>query len=221
MELEGEIYSPSLPLGRARLDLIERDIWNCAYPGICHSVYRYGSQQNGGGYCREVTDEVAARLGRLSFAAQDEVRAPVRAFLEAMGVSCREDAAAMKVEPAPAFEMVSPPEPAARARHAGTKRRARPVSAEELRAQPQLKLPIAGGRAAAARAGLRVAREQDEEIGVESLSLKDRRPAAQQKAGWERFRRLIRSWEAAGDAADRAPETPAPPFPTRRSAQGG
>jgi hypothetical protein len=200
MELDGEIYSPAVPLQRATLELIERDLWNGAYAGVCHAVYSYGAYPNGGSFCRDVTREVAARLGGMSFAATDEVKAPVRSFLEAMGVACREDRARPRDRPArEVFEMVSPVEPVARARRNAAKRRQRTPTPQELRAQPQLKLPIAGGKAAApATRGqeLVVESEQDDGAGVEALSLRDTRSLAEQRASWDRFRAMIRSWRA-------------------------
>ena len=49
-------------------EAIARDLWECAHAGVCHSVYRYGTHANGGSYCREITQDVATRLGRLSLA---------------------------------------------------------------------------------------------------------------------------------------------------------
>jgi len=216
MELDGEIYSPRMPLGRARLDVIERDIWNGAHAGVCHAVYSYGSHPNGGGFCREVTQEVAARLGRMSFSARDEIRAPLRAFLEAMGVTYREHREPRRDGPHDhPFEMEAPPEPASRAKRGAARRRSRALTPEELRAQPQLKLPIVGGGAAAPSGKLFVETEPDQGSGVGTVSLKDTRPLAEQKASWDRFRAAVRSWQApaAGEVGDEA-------VPGRRSKTG-
>ena len=66
MEGEGEIYSPAMTLSRSSEEAVTRDLWECAHAGVCHSVYRYGTHANGGSYCREITQDIAARLGRLS-----------------------------------------------------------------------------------------------------------------------------------------------------------
>jgi hypothetical protein len=204
MQHEGEIYSPKMPLERATFELIARDLWNGAYPGICHSVLCYGAHANGGGYCREITQDLAARLGEMSFSARDEMKGPVRAFLEAMGVPYRGHGAGRGVDAS--FEMVAPPEPVTRAKRAGARKRAKPATAAELRAQPQLKLPIAGGRhiAAAAKDRLVMDGEHDDDAGVESMSLKDTRSLAEQRASWERFRAMVRSWRSPAGADEAA-----------------
>jgi hypothetical protein len=202
MERDGELYSPEMPLSRASLDLIERDIWNGTYAGVCRAVYSYGTHANGGGYCREVTQEVAARLGEMSFAGRDAVKAPVRAFLEAMGVAFAERRPLREEAEAEPFEMIAPPEPVARARRAGARKRMKALTPAELRAQPQLKLPIAGGKSAEgpAKDRLVIESQRDEDAGVDSVSLKDTRSLAEQRASWERFRAMMRSWKAPADA---------------------
>ena len=208
MERDGEIYSPAMPLRRSTPELIARDLWNGAYTGVCHAVYSYGAYPNGGSFCREVTQDVAERLGEMSFATSDEASTPVRAFLETAGVACREARGGMRREPeGEAFEMVSPPEPTVRTRRNASKRRAKALTPEELRAQPQFKLPIAGGRAEVSRARDLIAEsESDEEAGVESVSLRDTRPLAQQKASWDRFRAMIRSWKREDELREAAAE---------------
>jgi hypothetical protein len=200
MELDGEIYSPKMPLSRATFEAIERDIWNGAYAGVCHAVYSYGARPNGGSFCREVTQDLAARLAEMSYTARGDVKASVRAFLEALGIDYygRRMPSPSGLEGEP-FEMRSPPDSVSRPRRASPKRRQRAMSPEELRRQPQLKLPIAGGRSGAAQpasGNLAVESEHDEGAGVDSLSLKDARSLAEQKASWDRFRSMVRSWKA-------------------------
>ncbi len=223
MELDGEVYSPDMPLSRASLELICRDIWNGAYAGICRAVYRYGAPANGGSYCREVTQEVAARLGEMSFAASDAPRASVRTFLEAMGIAYDKGGAPQSVEAArPAFEMVSPPEPASRTRRASLRRKAKAPTPQELRAQPQLKLPIAGGKGGeASHDRLLVESDHDADLGVQAVSLKDPRPLAEQKASWDRFRVSVSSWRAQDDDGAIAQQGSGEHTPDRKSARGG
>jgi hypothetical protein len=206
MELDGEIYSPKMALGRATFEAIARDIWNGAYAGICHAVYSYGARENGGSFCREVTQDLAARLAEISLSARGEVQPSVRAFLEAGGVDyCGRGAPSLNEPAGEPFEMTSPPDPVSRSRRASLRRKARVPSPEELRSQPQFKLPIPGGRAGEAAeesVDLLVESEQDEGAGVKSLSLRDTRPLAEQKASWDRFRSMVRSWKMrAADAA--------------------
>ena len=224
MEFDGELYSPRTPLSRATLELIERDIWNGAYAGVCHAVYSYGSHANGGGYCREVTQDLAERLGRMSFTGRGAVAAPVRAFLEAMGVDYYEDRSSrrgeMSVEP---FQMLAPPEPVPAARRGSPRRRSRSLSPEELRAQPQLKLPIAGGKtgeAVASPGKFLVEIERDEEAGIEVLTLKDTSSVAEQEASWDRLRAMVRSWEAAAGHGGNSPGGK-DEAPERKSAKTG
>jgi hypothetical protein len=195
MEGEGEIYSPAMTLGRSSEEAIARDLWECAHAGVCHSVYRYGTHANGGSYCREITQDVATRLGRLSLAMRREPAEPVRAFLKASGI----DYFGEEVEPVardfaahPPFEMQSPEQGEISRKMPRRKSRSRRLTPEELRAQPQFKLPISGGKdiGASGREG-RAAVETDEDTGVERLSLRDERTFAEQAAAWERFDRKM------------------------------
>jgi hypothetical protein len=204
MERHGEVYSPAMPLRRATLDLIALDLWNGAYSGTCHAVYSYGAFSNGGSFCREVTQEIAARLGEISFATAEAAKPAVRTFLAEMGIAWRDSGErSQEAPPVEAFAMVSPPEPAARAKRSPAKRRPRTPTPQELRAQPQFKLPIAGGKAASQAerlSRLALENERDEELGIEAVSLRDTRSLAEQKASWDRFRAMMRSWKADGIA---------------------
>ncbi|SEE29961.1 hypothetical protein SAMN05444161_5364 [Rhizobiales bacterium GAS191] len=190
MELDGEIYSPAMSLGRATQETIERDIWNGAHAGVCHAVYSYGSFANGGSYCREITREVAERLGRMSLASSGKPAASALAFLEMFGVGhCDAGAAApARSDDRPVFAQM--PAGSAAKRPPARKRRAKVLSPEELRAQPQFKLPIAGGKQDVAPSSTRI--ETEEEADVEVLSLKDTRPLAEIEAGWTRFDQKLR-----------------------------
>ena len=195
MEREGEIYSPSMPLCRNAQDAIESDIWQCVHAGVCHSIYRYGSERNGGSYCREITEEVAARLGRMSFSARREPASPVRRFLEAFGVEFYtqvDDRLALDRRAYPHFEMEAPRADLPARKNSRRKGRSKPLTAEELRAQPQFKLPIPGGRSPEASTSTN-AIESDEESGVEQVSLRDERPLVDQSAAWQRFDEKLRA----------------------------
>jgi hypothetical protein len=181
MKRDGEIYSPGMSLDRATQESIEGDIWNGVHAGICHAVYSYGSFANGGIYCREITQEIAERLGRMSFEGGSRPAAAALSFLESFGVAHRRLAS------------VRPDERTAKApakRAPVRKRRAKVLSPEELRAQPQFKLPIAGGKQSAAPSSTRIEAREGADVGV--LSLKDTRPLAEIEAGWARFDQKLR-----------------------------
>jgi hypothetical protein len=184
MKRDGEIYSPGMSLDRATQDSIERDIWNGVHAGICHAVYSYGAFANGGSYCREITQEVAERLGRMSFESGSRPAAAALSFLETFGVEHRRLAAPPSARPDDRTAQA----PAKRA--PARKRRAKVLSPEELRAQPQFKLPIAGGKQSAAATVTRIEAREEADVGV--LSLKDTRPLAEIEAGWARFDQKLR-----------------------------
>jgi hypothetical protein len=220
MDLDGDIYSPEMSLSRATAEMIERDIWNGTYPGVCHAVYSYGTYANGGSYCSEVTQDVATRLGRMSFAGRRGPAAPARAFLDAMGIAYFDEGRAgsqvgPKQQP---FELQAPDLPDSPVKS---------PSLPELRAQPQFKLPIAGGKDSQSprfenerSAPLSAATESDEDAGVEVLSLKDTRPLAEQVAAWKGFHQKMREMgvKAAGDPGDGLPGE-GEADPARRSAK--
>ena len=200
MEGEGEIYSPAMTLSRSSEEAVTRDLWECAHAGVCHSVYRYGTHANGGSYCREITQDIAARLGRLSLVMRREPAEPVRAFLEAFGVAFfgeGEERAAREHHAYPPFEMRAPQPSASLRKMSKRKSRAKRLSPDELRVQPQFKLPITGGkRIGGSRPESRAAVETDEVTGVERLSLRDERPFEERAAAWERFDRRLREMGA-------------------------
>ncbi|MFI5013919.1 MAG: hypothetical protein ACHQAY_16385 [Hyphomicrobiales bacterium] len=194
MELDGDIYSPEVSLGRATRDMIVRDLGDGAYKGTCHAVYSYGTYRNGGSYCSEITSEIARALSRRSLEASAEPCGSVRAFLDAEGLEYFRDAGerADRLRPQDRlFQLHRPAKPASpKAKRAPRQRRAKPLSPEELRAQPQFKLPIQGGKQGVAPQSIRT--EFQEEDGVEVLSMKEARPAAEIKADWERFDQKLR-----------------------------
>jgi hypothetical protein len=203
MEREGEIYSPGMTLGRSSEEAIERDLWECSHAGVCHSVYRYGTHGNGGSYCREITQEVAARLGRLSLAARRRPAEPVRAFLQAFGVEFfgeDEEHVPSGVPSYPLFEMRAPQPSESAKRTSRRKSRAKRLDPEELRLQPQFKLPIAGGKdIAGSRSKESAVESQDgDDAGIERLSLRDARPYKEQAAAWERFDQKLREMGVKG-----------------------
>ena len=207
MEREGEIYSPAMTLGRSSEEAVERDLWECSHAGVCHSVYRYGTHANGGSYCREITQELAARLGRLSLAARRRPAEPVRAFLQALGVEFfgeDEEHVPSDVSSYPPFEMRAPQENESARRTSRRKSRAKRLDPEELRTQPQFKLPIAGGKdigGSRSEESAESAVESNDEGGdadVERLSLRDTRPHKEQAAAWERFDRRLREMGVKG-----------------------
>jgi hypothetical protein len=235
MDLDGDIYSPEMSLSRATAEMIERDIWNGIYPGVCHAVYSYGTYANGGSYCSEVTQDVATRLGRMSFAGRRGPAEPARAFLDAMGIAYFDEGRAApqewpKHQP---FELQAPNSPGSPVkRSAPQKRRSRSPSPPELRAQPQFKLPIAGGKDSLSprlestvererSAPLSAATESDEDAGVEVLSLKDTRPLAEQVAAWKGFHQKMREMgvKVAGNPGDELPGEEGDADPARRSAK--
>lgn len=195
MERDGEIYSPAMVLARSSEEALERDLWECAYAGVCHSIYRYGTHGNGGSYCREITPEVAARLGRLSLATRRRPAEPVRVFLQNFGEDFFDEIEAPAADVlARPFEMWAPRPSATSTRVPRRKSRAKRLDPEDLRAQPQFKLPIAGGKAISSHSTEGEAEKTTEadETGIERLSLKDARPAEEQAAAWERFDRKLR-----------------------------
>jgi hypothetical protein len=225
MERQGEIYSPAMTLSRSSEEAVERDLWECTYAGVCHSVYRYGTHANGGSYCREITQEVAARLGRLSRALRRQPAEPVRSFLDAFGVQFFEGRPADERPAYQPFEMRAPQATGPSKRMPRRKSRAKRLNPEELRAQPQFKLPIAGGKVVGASrrsAGEATpspvepaAVETNERSGVELLSMKDCRPFEEQAAAWERFDQKLRGMGVTGtsepgQAAPRGDEGSAP-----------
>lgn len=219
MEGESEIYSPAMTLSRGSEEAVARDLWECAHAGVCHSVYRYGTHANGGSYCREITQDIAARLGRLSLAMRREPAESVRAFLEAFGVAFfgeGEERAAREHHAYPPFEMSAPQPGAPSRKMQKRKSRAKGLSPEELRVQPQFKLPIMGGKqVGGSRSESRAAVETDEVTGVERLSLRDERPFEERAAAWERFDRKLREMGARRAAE---PQEAAPPDEGERDA---
>ncbi len=230
MDREGEIYSPEMTLSRSSEEAVERDLWECVHDGVCHSVYRYGAHANGGSYCREITQEVAARLGRLSFALRRKPAEPVCIFLEASAVEFfgrGEGIGARRPVDHPPFEMRAPEQKEPSRILARRKNRGKQPSPEELRAQPQFKLPISGGKDAegspsptkdSASANGPAALESSDGSGIEQLSLKDERPLMEQAAAWERFDRKLRAMGVHGAPRDALPvdeaENDAPRRPT-------
>ncbi len=188
-----------MSLGRSSEAAIERDLWEGAYPGVCQRIYSYGTHANGGSYCREITQDVAARLGRLSLATRRRPAESVRAFLEAFGIEYFGEtvgARRARIGGSSTLRDAAASVGRARTQNARRKRRAKPLSAQELRAQPQFKLPIAGGKEGegsrsddAAERGSPAAVRSDEHAGVDELSLKDERPLAEQEAAWRAVRR--------------------------------
>jgi hypothetical protein len=230
MQHERDIYSPEMSLGRSSEAAIERDLWEGAYPGVCQGIYSYGTHANGGSYCREITQDVAARLGRLSLATRRRPAESVRAFLEAFGIGYFGETVEhgeRELGAPPPFEM-QPPRSDERARKMSRrKRRAKPLSAQELWAQPQFKLPIAGGREGEgsrsdddAERGSPAAVRSDEHAGVDELSLKDERPHAEQEAAWRRFDEKLREMgiAAADDGGHRSKLEEGRANPHRKSA---
>jgi hypothetical protein len=201
MEREGEIYSPVMTLNRSSEEALERDLWECAHAGVCHSIYRYGTHGSGGSYCREITHEVAARLGRLSLAMRRKPAEPVCVFLETFAVEFfgkGEGIGARDLPAYPPFEMRAPQQEEPSRTLTRRKSRGKRLSPEELRAQPQLKLPISGGRDVSSSRLEAPTRnsstaEPSADDAVERLSLRDERPLAEQAAAWERFDRKLRA----------------------------
>jgi hypothetical protein len=143
MEYDGDIYSPETSLGRATRENFEDDIWRGEYPGVCHAVYSYGTYPNGGSYCREITLEIASGMTRRSFEQEIEPIPAVCAFLEAAGEVWFKERREGVISP----RLIQMREEIAPARSRAKRRKgAKKASPEELRAQPQFKLPIAGGK---------------------------------------------------------------------------
>jgi len=193
MDLEGEIFSPGMSLGRATREMIERDIWNGAYSGVCHAVYSYGSYANGGSYCRDITREVAESLWRMSLAGKSRPAASAIAFLEKFELELAEERFEPLLDAAALGASSAKPRKARR-------RRAKELTPEELRAQPQFKLPIPGGKSAAqgseqgGQPSTRVEAGGEAEVkaDVGMLSLKDTRPRAEIEGAWRRFDTKLR-----------------------------
>jgi hypothetical protein len=143
MEYEDDIYSPETSLRRATRENFEDDIWRGEYPGVCHAVYSYGTYPNGGSYCREITLEIASGMARRSFEQAIEPIPTVCAFLEAAGEVWFKERREGVISPRPMqmHEEIAPARSPAKPR-----KRVKTASPEELRAQPQFKLPIAGGK---------------------------------------------------------------------------
>jgi len=153
MEYEGDIYSPETSHGRATREIFEDEIWHGEHLGMCHAIYSYGAYPNGGSYCRDITLEVASSVARRSFDQALEPIPAVCAFLQAAGEEWFQERreGVIAARPMPASEEAAPARPQAKFR-----KRVKKLSPEELRAQPQLKLPIAGGKSkAAGHAGTR------------------------------------------------------------------
>ncbi|MBV9519921.1 MAG: hypothetical protein JO068_17565 [Hyphomicrobiales bacterium] len=207
MEREGDIYSPAMRLSQSSEEAIERDLWECVHAGACHSIYRYGTHANGGSYCREITEEVAARLGRLSLSMRRPPAGPVRSFLEAHGVeffASIPERLDRDLPASPPFQMQAPQSGGSAKKSARRKSRSKPLTPEELRAQPQFKLPIAGGRdveisrTASGEAPVPSPGENDDASGIERVSLRDERSLADRSAAWKRFDEKLREMGVKG-----------------------
>jgi hypothetical protein len=146
MEYEGDIYCPETSHARATRENVEDDIWHGEHLGVCHAVYSYGAYPNGGSYCRDVTLEVASSVARRSFEQALEPIPAVCAFLQAAGEEWFQERreGVIADRPMPVSQEAAPARQQAKSR-----KRTKQLSPEELRAQPQLKLPIAGGKSKA------------------------------------------------------------------------
>ena len=230
MQHEGDIYSPEMSLGRSSEAAIERDLWEGAYPGVCQGIYSYGTHANGGSYCREITQDVAARLGRLSLATRRrpaELGARLSRSLRHRIFRRNGGAWRARIGGSSILRDAAASVGRARTQNDSSKRRAKPLSALELRAQPQFKLPIAGGREGegsrsddAAERGSPAAVRSDQHARVDELSLKDERPHAEQEAAWQRFDEKLREMgiAAAGDGGHRSKPVEGRADPHRKSA---
>jgi hypothetical protein len=145
MEHEGRIYSPETSLRKATREDFEDSVWKGGHPGVCRAVYQYGAYPNGGSYCRAITSEIARNLARRSLVSAIVPIEAVRAFLESEG----EDYFRQDEEVAALHGRATRLRPNAVPRTTpavSPRKRARKLSPEELRAQPQFKLPISGGK---------------------------------------------------------------------------
>jgi hypothetical protein len=106
---------------------------------VCHAAYSYGASDSGAARLSDATPEVARLLSDRSFDAGREPPEPVRLFLEEEGT----DYYGRERYPVP----VERPQPHTAAVPAMAKRRRKPLTPEQLREQPQFKLPITGGKA--------------------------------------------------------------------------
>jgi hypothetical protein len=137
----GDIYSPERRLADANEPAIEDDIWNGENVGVCHSIYAYGSYDNGGSWCCDITGRIAERLAQRSLDGRREPAEAVRAFLEQEGYAYH----GSEIWTSESLRDPAPTRPAAQPA-AKLKRRAKILTPEQMREQPQFKLPIAGGK---------------------------------------------------------------------------
>lgn len=143
MDDDGDLYIPETSLKDANEDSIEQDIWTGEHAGVCQAIYSYGAFWNGGSYCVDITDRIAERLSRRSLTAAREPVEAARRFLEERGLDYHQGDV-WRAEPLQIMEARE----ATRSAKPKPKRKRKVLTPEELRAQPQFKLPIEGGKIA-------------------------------------------------------------------------